>query len=83
MPAVLRQDGFRVVIYLPPREHGPAHVHVFRGIDEELIVWLGSSESPPHVGESCGMTSNDIRRAFRIVELEQARLLDHWRQFHG
>ena len=28
MPIVFRLDGFEVVILLPPREHGPAHVHV-------------------------------------------------------
>ena len=83
VPTVVRENGFRIVLYLPSREHGPPHVHVFKGTDAELIVWLGTSASPPHVGESLGMASNDIRRAFRLVESHQTRLLDLWRQFHG
>ena len=43
MPTVLHRDGFRVVIWLPPREHGPAHVHVFaRGGECEFWIAPGS-----------------------------------------
>lgn len=37
VPTVLRVDGFRVVIYLPPREHDPPHVHVWKG-DGEVVI---------------------------------------------
>ena len=30
-------DGFSVVVLLPPREHGPAHVHVRRAGGEAVI----------------------------------------------
>ncbi|MBA3345692.1 MAG: DUF4160 domain-containing protein [Gemmatimonadales bacterium] len=40
MPTVLVQEGFRVRIYLPPREHAPPHVHVVRS-GAEIVMALG------------------------------------------
>jgi hypothetical protein len=34
MPKVHDEGGYQVYVYNPPREHGPAHVHVFRAAGE-------------------------------------------------
>ena len=36
-PTVLRGRGFDVRVYPPPREHGPAHVHVVKD-DAEVVI---------------------------------------------
>jgi Domain of unknown function (DUF4160) len=41
MPTIIREDGFRVVIY--PNDHIPAHVHVLKG-GGEVRIDLGSIE---------------------------------------
>lgn len=43
MPTVIQRDGFRVVIFLPPREHGPAHVHVCKA-GTEVVITLDPKE---------------------------------------
>ena len=51
VPTVLRQDGFRVIVFLPPREHGPPHVDV-QNTDGEVVIELATTGVPQHVGES-------------------------------
>jgi hypothetical protein len=64
VPTVLRSRGFRVVIYLPPAEHGPAHVHV-RNPDGNAKIEL----SPIRVVKVWRrMTDADVRAAVRVVE---------------
>jgi hypothetical protein len=44
MPTVLVQGGFKVRILLPPREHGPAHVHVHKAgglVEANAAMLLG------------------------------------------
>jgi hypothetical protein len=67
MPTVLDVDGFRIVIYLPDREHGPAHVHVFRA-GAELIVALGAIGEQPTVTRNRGMRDADTVAAYRIIQ---------------
>lgn len=75
-------DGFDVRIYLPPREHGPAHVHVVKA-DGQVAVNLGDERTGPSVRGVIGMTDRDARRAFRIVEANRETLLEAWRRYHG
>ncbi|MDQ3995444.1 MAG: DUF4160 domain-containing protein [Gemmatimonadota bacterium] len=82
MPTVLEENGFQVRIYLPPREHQPPHVHVVKA-GTEVVVRLGDSETPPQVAEVYGMHRADVMHAYRIVEANQAMLLQKWRQHHG
>ncbi|MGH7654615.1 MAG: DUF4160 domain-containing protein [Gemmatimonadaceae bacterium] len=78
MPTVLRARGFRVMIFEPPREHAPPHVHVFRG-GAEAVIEL----SPVRVRTLFGMRDADAVAARRIVEDEREYLLRRWRQIHG
>jgi hypothetical protein len=78
VPTVLRMDGFRVVVFLPPREHPPAHVHV-RNADGEAIITL----DPVLVREAAGMSNADIVRAVRIAQKHRGELMREWRKHHG
>ena len=82
MPTVLRVAGFRVVIFLPPREHEPPHVHV-RKTGGEAVIELASGGRPQVIRSVAGMRSADVVRAFRIVEEYAEYLLDKWREYHG
>ena len=82
MPTVLRADGFRVVIFLPPREHPPPHVHV-RNADGEAVILLGTSGAAPSLREVAGMRTPDVVRAFRLVEAHGEYLMECWRSHHG
>ena len=78
MPTVLRVDGFRVIVFLPPREHPPAHVHV-QNADGEAVIGL----DPVMVREAAGMSNADIVRAVRIVQAHRQQLMTEWRKHHG
>ena len=82
MPTVLREGGFEVRIYLPPREHDPAHVHVIRA-GGEVIITLGDDTAAPAIREAHGMTNRDVLRAYRIVEGHRDALLERWEEYHG
>jgi hypothetical protein len=78
VPTVLTIDGFQFSILLPPREHGPAHVHVTKG-GKEVIVALTSVQ----VREIKGMRDADARQAVRLVLGNIELLRAHWRRIHG
>lgn len=77
MPTVLRLDGFTVIIFLPPREHGPAHVHVRKGGGEVVI-----EIDPVRVVRS-QMPTASARAARRLVETHRDYLLSEWEKIHG
>lgn len=79
---MLREHGFAVRIYLPPREHRPPQVHVVRGRGE-VKIHLGTESAPPTVERVFQMRDADVVRAYRIVLEHHAELLDKWRQLHG
>ena len=81
MPTVLRINGFAVKIFLPPREHGPPHVHVLNA-GGEVIVELGLRGNGCLLKEAYGMNSRDIVRAFRIVEEYSDALFERWNKYH-
>lgn len=78
MPTLLRVGGFDVVILLPPREHGPAHVHV-RKAGSEVVIVLSSLV----VLKVEGMRSADVVIAVGIVANHRGELLAAWRKHHG
>ena len=79
MVTVFRAHGLRVVIFV--NDHEPAHVHVF-GDGEAKINLLDAGGSPGLVWAQ-GMTRAEVRRAVRIVDEQQALLLERWRSIHG
>lgn len=82
LPTVLRVAGFRMVIFLPPREHAPPHVHV-RHVDGEVVIELGSRRQRGIIRSVFGMRDHDVRRAVAIVESHLEYLHDCWSQLHG
>lgn len=82
MPTVLRIARFRVVIFLPPREHQPPHVHV-RNAEGEVVIELRSPGTPQMIRDAVGMRNRDVVTAFRIVGAHTEYLLERWREYHG
>ena len=78
MPIVLRIAGFDVLILLPPREHGPAHVHV-RKAGHEVVIVLATLA----VRKVEGMRSADVVTAVGIVADHRDELSKAWRKHHG
>jgi hypothetical protein len=78
MPTVLRENGFDIVMLLPPREHGPAHVHVRKAGGEAVIVLSSLA-----VRKVEGMRSADVVAAVGIVADHKSELLAAWRKHHG
>lgn len=79
MPVVLREAGFRFVIRFAPREHGPAHLHVFKGGGEVVIELT----NPPALCESIGLSLSEVRTALSLTRRHRTRLLDAWERIHG
>lgn len=80
MPTILREYGFRVVIY--PNDHVPAHVHVLKG-GAEIRIDLGDEQVEPTLMTVRGAISNkDVARALELVKKNQARCLEKWREIH-
>lgn len=77
------QDGFRVYVYSPPREHEPPHVHVESVGGGEVVVKLGDATTAPSLWLNHHMSARDAREALSIVEENQSRFLEQWRQLHG
>ena len=82
MPTVLEFAGFRVRILLPPREHGPAHVHV-RKAGAVVVIDLPDGERSLGIRTVKGMRDADVVTAFRLVEANLPMLLEQWRKYHG
>jgi hypothetical protein len=82
VPTVLRAGRFRVVIFLPPREREPPHVHVWSG-NGEVIIDLAATDHQQTIRTTAGMRTADITAAFSLVEEHTPYLLRRWREFHG
>ena len=81
MPTVLREGRFRVLIYLPPCEHEPPHVHVWSA-GGEVVIDLAVGTKPQTIRSVAGMRTADITAAFHLVERHTAHLLQCWRKYH-
>jgi hypothetical protein len=80
-PTVRVVDGFIFRILLPPREHGPPHVHVTRSGGVAVIL-LPTARRRVGIREVAGMRRADVVRAARPVEAHADTLLKAWRQHH-
>ncbi|MBD1843263.1 DUF4160 domain-containing protein [Cyanobacteria bacterium FACHB-63] len=79
MPTIIREDGFRVVIYLD--DHLPSHVHVINA-ESEVKINLGNDTELPTVIEYRGKRSVAIK-ALKLVISYRSELLEAWRDIHG
>jgi uncharacterized protein DUF4160 len=82
MPTVLVIDGFHVRILVPPREHGPAHVHVWKA-GTVVVIDLPEGDQPLSIRKARGMRTADTVAAVRLVEANVEMLLEQWRKYHG
>ena len=82
MPTVLRERGFRVVIFLPPREHAPPHVHVQK-LSGEVVIELADGDRPQTIRNVVGLRTREITAAFWLVEEHSEHLMASWRKYHG
>ena len=82
MPTIVREDGFVLRVYGPPREHPPPHVHVERGDDALVVIRLAIGSRGPSVWAVYNMKDADVVRAFRLVERHHAQLVAAWRRIH-
>ncbi len=81
MPTVLRVGGFRILIFLPPREHQPPHVHVWKA-DGEVVIELAVGDGSQTIRSVARMRTSDVKAAFWIVEENAEYLLKCWREYH-
>ena len=72
MPVILRERGFKLLIY--SNEHPPAHIDVIKGDGEAVF------ELVPKVGlrESLGMKVNELRWAEYLVKKHETGSLGSW-----
>jgi hypothetical protein len=82
MPTLLRREGFRVLILLPPREHPPAHVHVTKAA-KTVVIQLAYRGQPQTIRENRRMADADVVKAWRLVAEFTEELIVHWERIHG
>ena len=71
-----------MIIFLPPREHGPPHVHI-RTANGEVIIELATASREQSIRSVAGMRTADVTAAFWLVEDHSSFLLAQWRSLHG
>lgn len=71
-----RRHGYDVIIY--PKDHDPAHVHVFRGGNEVLININDWS-----VIENFGFHSRELRRIINLLKGHELLLIETWEKYPG
>ena len=82
MPTVVNVGGFQVRIRLPPREHGPPHVHV-RKAGAVVVIDLPDGDRPLRIRPVRRMRDVDVVATVRLVEANAEMLLEQWRKYHG
>lgn len=80
MPTVFRQEGFALDIYT--LDHAPAHVHIWKA-GKEVVINLGKNTETPSLRANNGMKTNEVRKAYSLVEQNLAYLRQRWREYHG
>lgn len=78
MPTVLEIEGFRFFFYSADRNE-PPHIHI-RKAGQEAKFWLDPIR-PAQLGR---FKQSELRRMIKIVEENQAFILERWNeQFNG
>lgn len=65
-----------------PADHLPPHVHVVKA-GTAVKVALGDEHRGPQIVAVYSMSTQEVLRAFRLVERCQEQLLKAWRDYHG
>lgn len=78
MVTILRDRGFRFVIYL--NDHEPAHVHAIKGNGEAKIDLAGGA---PELVWADGLKRSDVRLAMQIAADRLVIFLEEWSRLHG
>lgn len=79
MVTVLREEGFRVVIFT--KDHGPPHVHV-RKANGRAKIELPRGDEGARILRTT-LNDRDTARAVRLVEANTETLAEEWRRIHG
>jgi hypothetical protein len=80
MATVLREQGFRAVVY--PNDHRPAHVHVIEA-ESEAVFDLHCPGGPPALRENYGFSRQDLRKIETILSRQITDICERWRAIHG
>lgn len=80
MPAVLRFDGLRVVIY--PNDHRPARVHAI-GPGAEAVFHPNCPAGPVELRENYGFSPREIGRILETLAQHLDDLCRAWEEIHG
>jgi hypothetical protein len=75
MPVVLRIGPYRFLFYASD-QHEPPHVHVERDCATAKF-WL----DPVRLESNKGFTAAELRKVRRLVEDNEAALLEEWNEF--
>lgn len=76
MPTILRESGFRFMIYTD--DHAPAHVHAWKdGAEARIAI------EDIRILSHTGMRTKDLVQAVRITEENREMFLAEWRKYHG
>lgn len=77
MPTVLRERGFRFMIYID--DHPPAHVHVFGGGNEVVIEF----DEAIRIRDYRGFNNRELALVKLLVRDNLETLRNEWRRIHG
>lgn len=80
MPVVMREGGWRFIIYVD--DHEPPHVHA-RGEGGYAKIHLDGADGLPEVVRMRRLNDHTAWNALAIVHRNQQRLLREWRTIHG
>lgn len=83
MPTVAEEDGFRIRVFGPPREHPPVHAHVEYGRAGLVVIRLRTKLKRQEVWAVYGMKDREVVTAYRLVEKYDTAIRAAWRRMHG
>ena len=79
----MEEDGFQIKVFLPPREHGPAHVPVSKGSGVAIITLPDATQALTVRSVSKRMREADVVTVVRLVEAHVDTCWKHWRKYHA
>jgi hypothetical protein len=80
MPEVFRQGAMVVRVLLPPREHGPAHVHVWCPEGVAVVEVMPSVRVREIHGR---MKAATLREIVDAISARHDECVAAWRRHHG